>query len=174
MFKFSTIKKLFQSHSINTLRETSASENEDLDKHNFDELLQFFPNQQTVLRRRFSENFYKCLDVHRRPRLVKKNGELNMHTENVHKHRRRLWSDIFNTILDVKWRWHFVFFFFSFIVSWFLFATIWYMIAFLHGDLVAKSTPSFTGSNSSLPQTTPLHVDEHIEEKKVCVHGMFF
>lgn len=167
MFKLSTIKKLFQSHSKNTLRETGATDNENLDKHNLDELLQFFPNQQTVLRRRFSENFYKCLDVHRRPRLVKKSGELNMHTENVHKHRRRLFSDIFNTILDVKWRWHFVFFFFSFVVSWFLFATIWYMIAFLNGDLEPQYSPSFKDSNSTLT-TPPLPV----EEKKVCVHGV--
>jgi hypothetical protein len=81
-----------------------------------------------TIRRRFSETYYNSLDHQKRPRLVKKCGELNIHMENVPKHKRRLLSDIFNTILDIKWRWHVVIFVLSFLISWFLFATIWYMI----------------------------------------------
>ena len=81
-----------------------------------------------TIQRRFSETYYKSLEHQKRPRLVKKCGELNIHMENVPKHKRRLLSDIFNTILDIKWRWHVVIFVLSFLVSWFLFATIWYMI----------------------------------------------
>jgi hypothetical protein len=82
----------------------------------------------TLQRRRFSETYYNSLDHQKRPRLVKKCGELNIHMENVPKHKRRLLSDIFNTILDIKWRWHVVIFILSFMVSWFIFATVWYMI----------------------------------------------
>ena len=35
----------------------------------------------------------------------------------------------------MKWRWHILTFFLSFLISWFVFATIWYMIALSHGDL---------------------------------------
>ena len=49
--------------------------------------------------RRFSETFYHSFEQKRRPRLVKKNGELNIDMENVPKHKRRLFRDLFNTIL---------------------------------------------------------------------------
>lgn len=80
------------------------------------------------LKRRFSETYYKSLEHYKRPRLVKKCGELNIHMGNVPKHKRRLLSDFFNTILDIRWRWHIVVFFLSFLISWFVFATIWYLI----------------------------------------------
>ena len=35
----------------------------------------------------------------------------------------------------MKWRWHVLIFFFSFLSSWVCFATVWYTIAFVHGDL---------------------------------------
>lgn len=84
-------------------------------------------NQQGI-KRRFSETYYKSIEHHKRPRLVKKCGELNIHMGNVPKHKRRLLSDFFNTILDMKWRWHLIIFMLSFLVSWFIFATIWYSI----------------------------------------------
>ena len=68
---------------------------------------------QTVhatVKRRFSESYYRKVEISKRPRLVKKCGELNIHMESVPKHKRRLLSDIFNTILDIKWRWHIAFF----------------------------------------------------------------
>lgn len=103
----------------------------------------------STFKRRFSENFYKTYDIHKRPRLVKKCGELNIHMENVPKHKRRLLSDFFNTVLDVKWRWHVAIFLLTFLISWFVFATIWYMIAFIHGDLAQRGndthTPCVTG-----------------------------
>lgn len=99
----------------------------------------FTQNLSSTCKRRFSENYYKSFEVHKRPRLVKKCGELNIHMDNVPKHKRRLFSDIFNTILDIKWRWHIAIFLLSFLISWFLFATIWYMIAFFHGDLKASN-----------------------------------
>lgn len=82
----------------------------------------------SLTRRKITEAYFQGLEHNKRPRLVKKCGELNIHMDNVPKHKRRLLSDIFNTILDMKWRWHVVIFFLSFILSWFIFATIWYMI----------------------------------------------
>ena len=70
-----------------------------------------------------------------KPRLVKKCGELNIIAKRVPKKRQRLLSDLFNTVLDIKWRYHFLIFSLSFIISWFFFASIWYLIAYLNNDL---------------------------------------
>lgn len=78
----------------------------------------------------------------KRPRFIEKNGELNIQMINVPKHKRRLMSDLYNTILDIRWRWHVLFFILSFMFSWFLFAVVWYGIAFLHDDINTPEDPS--------------------------------
>lgn len=72
--------------------------------------------------------FYMNLNHETRPRLVKKCGELNIDVESVPKRKRRLLSDFFNTILDIKWRWHIFIFIMTFLISWIVFATAWYFI----------------------------------------------
>lgn len=72
--------------------------------------------------------YYMDVKHERRPRLVKKCGELNIDVESVPKRKRRLLSDFFNTVLDVKWRWHIFIFIMTFLISWFLFASVWYLI----------------------------------------------
>ena len=59
-------------------------------------LPQFYAGEK---RRSYGETFYKSLAVNKRPRLVKKCGELNIHMENVAKHKRRLFKDLFNTVI---------------------------------------------------------------------------
>lgn len=72
--------------------------------------------------------FYSDLKHEKRPRLVKKCGELNIDVESVPKRKRRLMSDFFNTVLDVKWRWHILIFIMTFLISWIVFASAWYLI----------------------------------------------
>ena len=72
--------------------------------------------------------------------------------------RRRFLSDIFNTMLDMKWRYVHLLFFFSFIGSWMAFAVIWkvaillkpfrtlslrcrYIIIYYHGDFEEDHLP---------------------------------
>lgn len=183
MVNLKRIKRFFSpsSHSTNIVRD--VPDERDFNKNFPEELLQFFPHHQATLCRRFSENFYNCLDVHRRPRLVKKSGELNIHTENVHKRRRRLWSDIFNTILDIKWRWHFGIFLFSFIFSWFFFASIWYLIAFFHGDLkttelqgdfIYNGSSGVLANRSALLNAQSVAVNDVNKKKpRACVQGVY-
>lgn len=71
---------------------------------------------------------YANLNHEGRPRLVKKCGELNIDVESVPKRKRRLLSDFFNTVLDIKWRWHVVIFVMTFLISWIVFASVWYLI----------------------------------------------
>lgn len=43
-------------------------------------------------------------------------------------------QDIFTTLVDIKWRWTIFVFALNFILSWLIFAVLWYLIAYSHGD----------------------------------------
>lgn len=72
---------------------------------------------------------------HQHRRLFFKNGNINISRSNINKRRRRYLTDIFTTLIDFKWRYNVLVFAFGFIVSWFSFATAWYLIALWNGDL---------------------------------------
>jgi potassium inwardly-rectifying channel subfamily J, other len=93
------------------------------------------------------------IKLNKKSRLVQKCGELNIQMNNVPKHKRRLLSDLFNTIIDIKWRWHLIVFILSFLISWLLFAFIWYLVAYVHGDLSIQK-------------------QEYKIHKEPCVHGV--
>lgn len=69
-----------------------------------------------------------------RRRLVYKNGECNTSHVNISKRRQRYLADIFTTLVDIKWRWNLLIFIMAFTLSWLLFAFIWWLICFSHGD----------------------------------------
>jgi len=69
-----------------------------------------------------------------RRRLVYKNGECNISHKNIKKRRQRYLADIFTTLVDIKWRWNLLIFILAFTMSWLLFALIWWLICFSHGD----------------------------------------
>ncbi|CAJ0564377.1 unnamed protein product, partial [Mesorhabditis spiculigera] len=71
----------------------------------------------------------------KKSRLISKNGVCNVYNANVPKKDRQYLRDIFTTMIDVKWRYMFVIFALVFISSWSFFATLYYMIAWFHGDL---------------------------------------
>jgi len=72
----------------------------------------------------------------RRPhqRLVFKNGECNLTRANIKKRRQRYMADIFTTLVDIKWRWNLLNFVLAFMLSWLIFALVWWLICFSHGD----------------------------------------
>ena len=67
-------------------------------------------------------------------RLVSKNGECNVTRANIKKRRQRYMADIFTTLVDIKWRWNLLNFVLAFILSWLIFALVWWLICFSHGD----------------------------------------
>ena len=83
-----------------------------------------------VLTRRGDRHYSKRM----RRRLVYKNGEVNITQTNIRKRRRRFLADIFTTLVDIKWRYNLLLFALAFILSWLIFAVIWYLICFSHGD----------------------------------------
>ncbi|XP_044281759.1 ATP-sensitive inward rectifier potassium channel 11 [Varanus komodoensis] len=70
----------------------------------------------------------------RRARFVGKNGACNVAHKNIREQGRFL-QDVFTTLVDLKWRDTLLIFTMSFLCSWLLFAMIWWLIAFAHGDL---------------------------------------
>ncbi|XP_075695268.1 G protein-activated inward rectifier potassium channel 4 isoform X2 [Rhinoderma darwinii] len=73
---------------------------------------------------------------HRKPRqrYMEKDGKCNVHHGNV-KETYRYFSDLFTTLVDLKW--HFSLFIFTLVytVTWLFFGLIWWLIAYIRGDL---------------------------------------
>ncbi|XP_049817979.1 ATP-sensitive inward rectifier potassium channel 11 isoform X4 [Aethina tumida] len=75
-----------------------------------------------------------------RKRVVFKHGDCNVVQGNVAKRRRRYLQDIFTTLVDAQWRWTLAVFSLNFLLSWLLFAIVWWLIVFTHGDLNQEHT----------------------------------
>ncbi|XP_078094499.1 ATP-sensitive inward rectifier potassium channel 11-like [Mustelus asterias] len=73
----------------------------------------------------------------RKARFVTKNGGCNVAHKNIREQGRFL-QDVFTTLVDLKWPYTLVIFTMSFLCSWMLFAILWWLIAFAHGDLDSK------------------------------------
>ncbi|OXA56046.1 G protein-activated inward rectifier potassium channel 2 [Folsomia candida] len=68
-------------------------------------------------------------------RLVRKSGGVCVKIVNVEDRGERYVGDFFTTLVDVKWRWTLTYFTISYVLSWFLFALIWWVIVRGHGDM---------------------------------------
>ncbi|XP_068098821.1 G protein-activated inward rectifier potassium channel 4 isoform X2 [Hyperolius riggenbachi] len=78
----------------------------------------------------------QLLAEHKKPRqrYMEKDGKCNVHHGNV-KETYRYFSDLFTTLVDLKW--HFSLFIFTLVytVTWLFFGLIWWFIAYVRGDL---------------------------------------
>lgn len=89
-----------------------------------------------------------------RRRLLHKDGSCNVYFKHIFGEWGSYVVDIFTTLVDTKWRHMFVIFSLSYILSWLIFGSIFWLIAFHHGDLLNNPdiTPcvdnvhSFTGA----------------------------
>ena len=69
-------------------------------------------------------------------RLISKSGELKVLPKNVPRKMRRYLSDIFTTMIDLRWKWVIFIFVSSYIISWLLFGFMWWLVAYLRGSTV--------------------------------------
>ncbi|XP_034391727.1 potassium inwardly rectifying channel subfamily J member 11, like isoform X2 [Cyclopterus lumpus] len=67
-------------------------------------------------------------------RFITKTGSCNVAHKNIMEQGRFL-QDVFTTMVDLKWQHSFLIFTSAFLCSWMLFAMIWWLLAFAHGDL---------------------------------------
>ncbi|XP_059112977.1 ATP-sensitive inward rectifier potassium channel 8 [Peromyscus eremicus] len=109
--------------------------------------------EEYVLARIAAENLRKPRIRDRLPkaRFIAKSGACNLAHKNIREQGRFL-QDIFTTLVDLKWRHTLVIFTMSFLCSWLLFAIMWWLVAFAHGDIYAYMEKS-TMEKSSLEST---------------------
>ncbi|XP_052597240.1 G protein-activated inward rectifier potassium channel 2 isoform X2 [Peromyscus californicus insignis] len=76
-------------------------------------------------------------------RYVRKDGKCNVHHGNVRETYRYL-TDIFTTLVDLKWRFNLLIFVMVYTVTWLFFGMIWWLIAYIRGDMDHMEDPSWT------------------------------
>ncbi|XP_075696521.1 G protein-activated inward rectifier potassium channel 4-like [Rhinoderma darwinii] len=79
----------------------------------------------------------------RRQRYVEKDGKCNVHHGNVRETYRYL-TDIFTTLVDLKWRFNLLVFTMVYTSTWIFFGFIWWLIAYIRGDLEHTEDESWT------------------------------
>ncbi|XP_015230700.1 PREDICTED: G protein-activated inward rectifier potassium channel 1-like [Cyprinodon variegatus] len=81
----------------------------------------------------------------KRQRFVEKNGRCNVQHGNLGGETSRYLSDLFTTLVDLKWRWNLLIFILTYTVAWLVMASMWWVIAYIRGDLSnGGHDPSYT------------------------------
>ncbi|XP_051788301.1 G protein-activated inward rectifier potassium channel 4 isoform X1 [Erpetoichthys calabaricus] len=78
-----------------------------------------------------------------RQRYVQKDGKCNVHHGNV-KETYRYFSDLFTTLVDLKWRFSLLIFILVYCITWLFFGLIWWLIAYIRGDLTHQGEENWT------------------------------
>jgi len=86
-----------------------------------------------------------------RKRIVSKRGNINVGKTKVSKRKRKYLNDIFNTMLDLQWRYVHIVFLLSFFLSWLAFAGVWYLILYIHGDFEPGHLPDQQEKSGWIP-----------------------
>ncbi|XP_076851845.1 G protein-activated inward rectifier potassium channel 1 [Brachyhypopomus gauderio] len=107
-----------------------------------------------ALRRKFGDD-YQVVNTNRgatfsapvkkkRQRFVEKNGRCNVQHGNLGGETSRYLSDLFTTLVDLKWRWNLLIFILTYTIAWLVMASMWWVIAYIRGDLNHGHDSSYT------------------------------
>ncbi|KAM3851259.1 G protein-activated inward rectifier potassium channel 1 [Vipera latastei] len=80
----------------------------------------------------------------KRQRFVDKNGRCNVQHGNLGSETSRYLSDLFTTLVDLKWRWNLFIFILTYTVAWLFMASMWWVIAYIRGDLNKAHDEKYT------------------------------
>ncbi|XP_039519919.1 G protein-activated inward rectifier potassium channel 1-like isoform X2 [Pimephales promelas] len=80
----------------------------------------------------------------KRQRFVDKNGRCNVQHGNLGGENSRYLSDLFTTLVDLKWRWNLFIFILTYTVAWLFMASMWWIIAYIRGDLYRVHDEKYT------------------------------
>ena len=75
----------------------------------------------------------------RRRRILSKDGRSNVRMEHVSGRGALYLKDPWTTFVDMQWRYKLILFLATFVGTWFIFGLLWYLLAFLHGDLLGET-----------------------------------
>ncbi|XP_041967195.1 ATP-sensitive inward rectifier potassium channel 10 isoform X1 [Alosa sapidissima] len=78
----------------------------------------------------------------RRRRVLTKDGRSNVRMEHVSGRGALYLKDPWTTFVDMQWRYKLIMFCATFVGTWFIFGLLWYLLAFLHGDLLEFDPPA--------------------------------
>ncbi|KAJ8877250.1 hypothetical protein PR048_021704 [Dryococelus australis] len=96
-----------------------------------------------------------CTSQHRK---ILKSGECNVHVGGDSRGIiSRYIRDFITTLVDMKWRWVLLLLNTSFFSSWFLFAVLWWVILYAHGDLEPEHLPPFQNKAGWTPCVTGIY-----------------
>ncbi|XP_066139910.1 ATP-sensitive inward rectifier potassium channel 11-like isoform X1 [Euwallacea fornicatus] len=91
-------------------------------------------------------------------RAIFKDGRKNVYRKKMSSMRRwKFLQDIFTTLLDAQWRWTLQFLALEFFGSWLIFALVWWLIAFTHGDLHEDHLPLRQAESGWTPCVVNIH-----------------
>ncbi|KAM9807940.1 potassium inwardly rectifying channel subfamily J member 11, like [Neosynchiropus ocellatus] len=88
-----------------------------------------------------------------RARFITKTGSCNVAHKNIREQGRFL-QDVFTTMVDLRWQHSLLIFTSAFLCSWMLFAMIWWLLAFAHGDLEPRAPDQ---EPAPIPCVTAIH-----------------
>ncbi|CAL8304495.1 unnamed protein product [Merluccius merluccius] len=108
-----------------------------------------------ALRRKFGEDYqvvntgqaaaaFPAPAKKKRQRFVEKNGRCNVQHGNLGGETSRYISDLFTTLVDLKWRWNLLIFILTYTIAWLVMAFMWWIIAYIRGDLNHGHDASYT------------------------------
>jgi len=135
-------------HSITnhhlTIPSVSLSELDNLRRNTLDNFRIKFQTLNDRLRMKMSG---KSSAIKKKERIIRKNGECNMNRINIESRSRKYIADLFNTIIDMKWRFILLVFICGFMTSWVLFGILWHIIQLWQPSCIHNvSTDSFFSS----------------------------
>uniref|UniRef100_A0AAV2JTN2 Potassium channel inwardly rectifying transmembrane domain-containing protein n=1 Tax=Knipowitschia caucasica TaxID=637954 RepID=A0AAV2JTN2_KNICA len=92
--------------------------------------------------------------LRKRRRVMSKDGRSNIRIEHQSGRSALYLRDLWTTFVDMQWRYKFFLFTATFAGTWFVFGVLWYMVALVHGDLLAPVPPrSSPGPTSVQPRS---------------------
>lgn len=116
-------------------------------------LLLSLQDKMSALRKKFGSSYHVVTTTssshqkdkrRKRQRFVDKNGRCNVQHGNLGGETSRYLSDLFTTLVDLKWRWNLFIFILTYTVAWLFMASMWWVIAYIRGDLNRAHNEKYT------------------------------
>ncbi|XP_029461375.1 G protein-activated inward rectifier potassium channel 1 isoform X2 [Rhinatrema bivittatum] len=104
----------------------------------------FGDDYQVVTTSSSGSGFNQPAPKKKRQRFVDKNGRCNVQHGNLGSETSRYLSDLFTTLVDLKWRWNLFIFILTYTVAWLFMASMWWVIAYIRGDLNKAHDENYT------------------------------
>ncbi|XP_063285600.1 G protein-activated inward rectifier potassium channel 1 [Pelobates fuscus] len=104
----------------------------------------FGDDYQVVTTSSSGTGFNQAAPKKKRQRFVEKNGRCNVQHGNLGSETSRYLSDLFTTLVDLKWRWNLFIFILTYTVAWLFMASMWWVIAYMRGDLNRAHDVNYT------------------------------